>query len=169
MTDWVQTQTGPNAPLLHIGRWEVRLVPHGWVYVPDFGIRRYSESAIPSNVAVNQDTLLCGDKLALYLDAQIALMKNTFKDPMIAGPMPAEFAGVDEAMLLMVKHGALNGYTVVQVQNYVRCGTWIGIITLTTLEPELLKVRQDFERFSKALAILPEPEPPPEQQDGAAL
>ena len=86
MTDWVQTQTGPNAPLLHIGRWEVRLVPHGWVYVPDFGIRKAGEGMVPSNVAVNEDTLLCGDKLALYLDAQIALMKNTFKDPMIAGP-----------------------------------------------------------------------------------
>ena len=168
MTDWVQTQTGPNAPLLHVGRLEIRLVPHGWVYVPDFGIRKAGESMVPSNVAVNEDTLLCGDKLALYLDAQIALMKNTFKDPMIAGPKPAEFAGTDEAMLLMVKHGTLNGYTVVQVQNYVRCGTWIGIVTLTTLERELLNVRQDFERFSKALVIHPEAEPPQDdQQDGA--
>jgi hypothetical protein len=158
MTDWVQTQTGPNAPVLCIGRWEVRLVPHGWVYVPDFGIRKSGDGVVPSNVAVNQDTLLVGDKLSPYLDAQIAMMKNTFQDPTIAGPKPTEFAGADEAMLLMVKHGALNGLSVVQVQNYVRCGKWIGVITLTTLEPELLQVRQDFERFSKALAILPEPE-----------
>jgi hypothetical protein len=163
MTDWVQTQTGPNAPMLNLGRWEVRLVPHGWVYVPDFGIRKAEEGVVPSNVAVNQDTLLCGDKLSLYIDAQIALMKNTFKEPMIAGPRPAEFAGADEAMLLMVKHGALNGYTVVQVQNYVRCGSWIGIVTLTTLEPELLRMRQDYERFFKALVILPEPEQAEEQ------
>ena len=168
MTDWVQIQTGPNAPFLAIGRWEVRLVPHGWVYVPDFGLRKAEEGVVPSNVAVNQDMLLCGDKLALYIDAQMTLMRNTFQEPLIAGPRPAEFAGADEAVLLMVKHGTLNGYTVVQVQNYVRCGTWIGIITLTTLERELLNVRQDFERFSKALAIQPpEAEPPQEQQDGA--
>ena len=168
MTDWVQTQTGPNAPVLAIGRWEVRLVPHGWVYVPDFGIRKAEEGVIPSNVTVNQDTLLCGDKLGLYIDAQMALMRNTFKEPMIAGPRPAEFAGTDEAMLLMVKHGTLNGYTVVQVQNYVRCGSWIGIVTLTTLETELLRVRKDFERFCKSLVILPEPESTQVQTDEVA-
>jgi hypothetical protein len=156
MTDWVQTQTGPNAPILRIGRWEVSLVPHGWIYVPDFGIRKAEEGVVPSNVTVNQDTLLCGDKLSLYLDAQITLIKNTFQEPMIAGPKPAKFAGADEAMLLMVKHRALNGYTVVQVQTYVRS----GVITLTTLEPELLQIRQDFERFSKALVILPETDEP---------
>jgi hypothetical protein len=144
MTDWVQTQTGPNAPILRIGRWEVCLVPHGWVYVPDFGIRKAEEGVVPSNITVNQDTLLSGDKLSLYLDAQITLMKNTFKEPAIAGPRPSEFAGADEAMLLMAKHGSLNGYTVVQVQTYVRCAKWIGIVTLTTLEQELLQVRQDF-------------------------
>ncbi len=156
MADWVQTLTGPNAPIVRIGRWEIRLVPHGWVYVPDFGIRRSEEGVFPSNVAVNDDALLCGDKLSLYLDAQITLMKSTFQEPTIAGPKPAEFAGADEAMLLIVKHRALNGLTVVQVQTYVRCASWIGVITLTTLEPELLQVRQDFERFSKGLRILPE-------------
>jgi hypothetical protein len=161
MSDWVQTQTGPNAPILCIGRWEIRLVPHGWVYVPDFGIRKSGEGFVPSNVALNQDTLLVGTQLSLYLDAQITLMKNTFQDPMIAGPKPVEFAGAHEAMLLMIKHRELNGLSVVQVQNYVRCASWIGIVTLTTLDTELLKVRQDFEKFSKALAILPEPEPSP--------
>ena len=156
MADWVQTQTGPNAMMLCIGRWEVRLVPHGWVYVPDFGIRKAEEGVVPSNVTVGQDTLLAGDKLSLYLDAQLTMMRNTFQDPAIAGPMPAEFAGADEAMLLMVKHRPLNGMTVVQVQTYVRAAKWIGVITLTTLEQELLKVRPDFERFSKALVILPE-------------
>lgn len=156
MADWVQTQTGTNAPILQVGRWEVRLVPHGWVYVPNFGIRKAEEGIPPSNVTVSQDILLAGDKLSLYLDAQVTLMKNTFQEPAIAGPMPSEFAGADEAMLLMVKHRPLNGMTVVQVQTYARSAKWIGIITLTTLEPELLKVRPDFERFAKSLAILPE-------------
>jgi len=156
MADWVQIQTGPNAPVLQIGRWEVRLVPHGWVYVPDFGIRKTEEGVVPTNGTVSQDTLLAGDKLALYLDAQITMMKSTFQEPMIAGPKPSEFTGADEAMLLMVKHRPLNGLTVVQVQIYVRVAKWIGVITLTTLEQELLKVRPDFERFCKALVILPE-------------
>lgn len=156
MADWVQTQTGPGAAILRIGRWEVRLVPHGWVYVPEFGIRKVEEGVVPSNVTVSQDVLLAGDKLALYLDAQITMMKGTFQEPMIAGPRPQEFAGAEEAMLLMVKHRRLNGRTVVQVQTYVRVAKWIGIVTLTTLEQELMKVRPDFERFSKALAILPE-------------
>lgn len=156
MADWVQTQTGPNAPILLIGRWEVRLVPHGWVYVPGSGIRKSEEGVVSSNVTVSEDTLLAGDKLSLYLDAQITMMKRTFQEPVIAGPMPSEFAGADEAMLLMVKHQPLNGMTVVQVQTYVRAAKWIGIVTLTTLEQELLRVRPDFERFSKSLVIQPE-------------
>jgi hypothetical protein len=47
----------------------------------------------------------------------------------------------------------MNQVTVFQVQHYVRSGKWIGIVTLTTLESKLLKVRPDFEQFLKLLRI----------------
>jgi hypothetical protein len=37
----------------------------------------------------------------------------------------------------------------------VRIGRWIGIVTLTTIETELLKVRPDFDQFVQWLRIAP--------------
>jgi hypothetical protein len=54
----------------------------------------------------------------------------------------------------------LHQVSVFQVQHYVRSNRWIGIVTLTTLESELLKIRPEFEQFLKMLRIAPE-EPAP--------
>jgi hypothetical protein len=64
----------------------------------------------------------------------------------------------------MLKHQPMNQTRVFQVQHYIRMDRWIGIITLTTVESELLKVRQDFDQFVKLLKIAPEEAPP----EGAA-
>jgi hypothetical protein len=136
-----------------IGRWIIPAVPFGWTWIPDFGIQRGGDGVVPSNVCLKEDELLAGDKLALYVQTQIGIMKQTFADPIIAGPAPIEFPGADESAMLMLKHQPMNHVTVIQVQHYLRSGKWIGIATLTTLEQELLKVRPDFEKFMKMLRI----------------
>ena len=55
--------------------------------------------------------------------------------------------------MLMVKHRSLQQAAVFQVQNYVRSERWIGIVTLTTIESELLKVRPEFDQFVQWLRI----------------
>ena len=99
--------------------------------------------------------MLAGSKLIFYVQAQITIMKRTFLEPLIAGPAPLEFPGADEGAMLMLKHQPMNQMVVIQVQHYIRSSKWIGIATLTTLEPELLKVRPDFEQFMKLLRIEP--------------
>ena len=136
-----------------IGRWRIPWIPSGWQFIPEYGIRQAGASGPASNVAVGEDELLVGDRLAAYVDAQIAIMKQSFQTLVIAGPRPAEFAGADEALLLMLKHQTVEGIGLVQVQNYVRREKWIGIVTLTALEQDLLKVRKDYENFAQALSI----------------
>ncbi|HEX3436548.1 MAG TPA: hypothetical protein VHT24_07240 [Pseudacidobacterium sp.] len=136
-----------------IGRWIIPSIPFGWNWIPDFGIQRGGEGAIPSNVYLKEDELLAGDKLAPYIQTQIAMMKHTFLDPAIAGPVPVEFPNGEESAMLMLKHQPINNVTVIQVQHYIRSGKWIGIATLTTLESELLKVRPDFEKFMQMLQV----------------
>jgi hypothetical protein len=148
-------QAASHATAARIGRWIIPAIPFGWTWVPDFGIQRIGENIIPSNVYLKEDELLVGDKLELYIQAQIALMKQTFLDPVIAGPAPLQFPGAEEAAMLMLKHMPKDQVIVLQVQHYVRCSKWIGIATLTTLESELLKVRPDFEQFIKLLHIEP--------------
>lgn len=149
-------QAASHATAARIGRWIIPAIPFGWTWLPDFGIQRIGENIIPSNVYLKEDELLIGDKLELYIQTQIALMKQTFLDPVIAGPAPLEFPGAEESAMLMLKHMPKDQATVLQVQHYVRCSKWIGIATLTTLESELLKVRPDFEQFIKLLRIEPQ-------------
>jgi hypothetical protein len=148
-------QAASQSSAARIGRWIIPAIPHGWTWIPDFGIQKAGENTVPSNVYLKEDELLVGDQLTLYIQTQITLMKRTFLDPTIAGPAPLQFPGADESAMLMLKHQTMNQITVIQVQHYIRSGKWIGIATLTTTETELLKVRPDFEQLMKLLQIEP--------------
>lgn len=150
-------QAARSASAARIGRWIIPAIPFGWTWIPDFGIQRLGEGVVPSNVYLREDELIAGDKLEPYIQVQIKIMKQTFMDPMIAGPAPAEFPGAEEAAMLMLKHKPMHQVSVFQVQHYVRSGKWIGIATLTSLETELLKVRPDFDQFMKLLQIDAQP------------
>lgn len=146
-------QIASQSTAARIGRWIIPAIPQGWAWISGFGIQQIVQSGVASNVYLREDELLAGNQLALYIQAQITLMKRTFLEPMIAGPAPLEYPGATEAALLMLKHQPLNEARVFQVQHYIRVDRWIGIATLTTLETELLKVRKDFEQFMKLLKI----------------
>jgi hypothetical protein len=148
-------QAASHANAARIGRWIIPAIPFGWTWVEGFGIQRSGENVTPSNVHLREDELLAGDHLILYIQAQITVMKRTFKDPMIAGPAPSKFPGAQDCAMLMLKHQPMNQMSVIQVQHYMRDERWIGIVTLTTLDTELLKVRPDFEQFLKLLRIAP--------------
>jgi hypothetical protein len=154
-------QTASYSTAARIGRWIIPAIPFGWTWIPDFGIQKGGENVTPSNVYLQEDELLAGDQLVLYIHAQITIMKRTFKDPVIAGPVPSQFRGAEDSSMLMLKHQPMNQMSVFQVQHYMRNDRWIGVVTLTTLESELLKVRPDFEQFLKLLRIAPPPEPAP--------
>lgn len=142
-----------NYTAAHIGRWIIPAIPYGWTWVPEFGIQKRSEGAVPSNVYLREDELVGTDRLELYIKAQVAIMRRTFMEPTVAGPAPIELPGADEAAMLMLRHKPMHQVSVFQVQHYVRSGNWVGIVTLTTLETELLRVRPDFDQFVKVLRI----------------
>ena len=150
-----QGQAARDATSARIGRWIIPAIPFGWTWIPDFGIQKRTEAVVPSNIYLREDQLLAGNQLELYIRAQITLMKRTFAEPVIAGPAPLAFPDAAEAAMLMLKHRPMHQVTVFQVQYYIRSGSWIGIATLTTLEPELLKIRPDFDQFMKLLRIEP--------------
>ncbi len=115
---------------------------------------RHNSPYPSSNITVKDDVLLAGNALQPYIKAQITILKRTYLDPVFAGPQPTELiSGVDEAMLLLIRHKPLNGTSVMQVQTYARIDKWIGILTLTSTDNQLLNVRKDYERFVRTLAI----------------
>ena len=143
----------PAGTAARIGRWIIPAIPFGWRWVDGFGIQRSGDNIAPSNIYIQEDELLAGDQLVLYIQVQITIMRRTFKDPVIAGPAPSRFPGAQDCAMLMLKHQPMSQVSVIQVQHYMRNERWIGIVTLTTLETELLKVRPDFEQFLKLLRI----------------
>ena len=153
-------QSAGYANAARIGRWIIPAIPAGWIWIAGFGIQRSGENVAPSNVHLQEDELLAGDQILPYIQAQITIMKRTFKDPVFAGPLAAQFPGAEDCAMLMLRHQPVNQVSVIQVQHYMRSSRWIGIVTLTTLESELLKVRPDFDQFLKLLRIAPE-EPAP--------
>jgi hypothetical protein len=147
-----------------VGRWGITALPQGWNLVPNFGARQMVQDPrfILSNIALSQDPLPEGKTLPEYIEKQKEMILARYKESKFAGPQPTQFAGAEEAFMLLIRHRVQDAVDMLHVQNYIRVGDWIGIVTLTSPEEQLRAVRPDHDAFVKGLRILPpEPEPDP--------
>jgi len=147
----------------YVGRWGVSACPQGWRFVPDFGIRQMSGDplAITANVALTQEAQPTGETLLDYIHRQGEILQKNLIDLKLGGPSTSTFPGAEEAYLYLVQHRVKESISMLHVQHYVRSGSWIGIITLTTPEHWLAAVRPAFDEFVAGLCILAEPPPAP--------
>lgn len=138
-----------------IGHWQFDGAPPGWFFVPDFGLR-HNVPDPASNIHLNEDTLLAGNALEPYVEAQKAMLLRKYDQPVFAGPQPAKLLSgqTDESMLLLIRHQSMRGTSVLQVQTYVRLQKWIGIVTLTATDRSIRQVRPDYEQFLGMLTVL---------------
>ncbi len=144
-----------SRPLLaRVGRWAVYCVPEGWEFVPDFGVQKREAAQQVANICLTEDTLLAGKLLAPYLVAQRTIFDRVFSDPKIAGPSVIAFPGAEEAALLFIKHGKLEGATpIIQAQTYVRCEQWIGVVTFTAASEYFSGLKTGYQSFAAGLRI----------------
>lgn len=140
-----------------VGRWGLSVLPSGWMFVTDFGIRQMVPDArqIAANISLGQDALTTAEGLPSYIDTQAKLIQQHFKAAKIAGPQPAAFPGAEQSFLFMVRHTPEGAPDMLHVQTYARIGLWVGIVTLTTVEAQLRAVRPDYDAFLRGLRILP--------------
>jgi hypothetical protein len=162
-----QPGTAWNFP--SVGRFGVTALPSGWMFVAGFGIRQVvmDPRFVVCNISLMEDTLPEDKTLTEYIQAQCKMINERHKEVKLAGPQPATFPGSEEALMLLVRHKVKDVIDMLHVQNYVRVGQWIGIVTLTSPEQQLRAVRPDHDAFVKGLHILPPP-PPPEPAPGMA-
>ena len=149
-----QSDAALNFPT--VGRWRVTALPGGWMFIAKFGIKQMvaDPAVIPANVSLGEDVLSAPDGLQAYIAAQGRLIQSHLIAPKIAGPQLMPFPGADEAYLFFVRHTPGGSGTMIHVQQYVRAGSWVGIITLTAREAELQTVRPAYESFAKGLRII---------------
>lgn len=137
-----------------VGRWGVSNIPDEWDFAPDFGIRKLEDGRQLANIRLSGDILPAGNALAPYLVAQKMLIERVFANPKIAGPTVIAFPGADEAALLFLKHGELEGASaLIQAQTYVRVKRWIGIITFTATAETFARFKADYQSFAAGLQI----------------
>jgi len=153
MTNQVGRPTSDSL-LGRVGRWGVTHVPEGWEFAHGFGIRKMEAAAPTANIRLSEDTLPAGKILAPYLVAQKTLIGRMFADPRIAGPSVIAFPGADEAALLFLKHGELEGaLPIIQAQTYVRRERWIGIVTFTAMAERFSGLKAHYQAFAAGLTV----------------
>lgn len=153
MTSPVGRRT-PDSLLGRVGRWGVSYIPDGWEFAHDFGIRQSKGAGQAANIRLSEDILPAGKSLAPYLVAQKTLIGRMFADPKIAGPSVIAFPGADEAALLFLKHGELEGVAaIIQAQTYVRRERWIGIVTFTALADRFSELKAHYQSFAAGLSV----------------
>jgi hypothetical protein len=150
-------QSGPASNLPSVGRWIVTLIPEGWAFVSDFGIRQMPTrtGAVTANVCLGQDGIDSAEAFAPYIERQKTMIGAHLKGARLAGPQPAKFPGADEACMLAARHTVGAVGNMLHAQTYVRQENWVGIITLTVLESQLKEARPAYDAFLKGLRIGP--------------
>lgn len=144
----------PGSLLGQVGRLGVTYVPDGWEFAHDFGIRKAEGGPQAANIGLSEDILPAGKLLGPYLVAQKTLIGRMFADPKIAGPSVIAFPGADEAALLFLKHGELEGAPpVIQAQTYVRRERWIGIVTFTAIAERFSELKGNYQSFAAGLYV----------------
>ncbi len=137
-------------------------MPAGWICITGFGMRQMNAGAgiVVASIGLGEDALSQPSDLAPYIAKQLKLIEGRLKEVKCAGPQAIAFDGADEALLLFVRHTMERSGSMLHAQTYVRVGTWLGIITLTTQEAQMRAVRADYGAFVKGLRITPQTSSP---------
>ncbi|MGH9431417.1 MAG: hypothetical protein ACRD3T_07725, partial [Terriglobia bacterium] len=76
-----------------------------------------------------------------FVESQLSLVREFVTTPQIEKTVPASIKGANEVEAYLIRYGTDDGRRFVQRQIYARAGRRVGVVTLTTLESELAKVR----------------------------
>lgn len=126
---------------MHIGSWIFGTIPDGWEVIEAYGIRSSVKGAFPTEAMVTEDLLTNSATFGQFIESQLSLVREFVTDPQIEKTAPASIAGAQEVETFLVRYGTDDGRRFVQRQIYARAGMRVGVVTLTTLESELTRVR----------------------------
>jgi hypothetical protein len=119
------------------------------------GIQQKVKDAFPSSIGAMEEPLAPGITLQLYVEAQIKMFRDYLRDPTIDAALPPRVPGAMETMALEVHYSTKDGHPICYHRVYARCGSNIGVVTLTTLGKHLSEVRPVFEGFVASATFSP--------------
>jgi pSer/pThr/pTyr-binding forkhead associated (FHA) protein len=128
-------------PALAIGGWTFDKIPNGWKIQEGLGIQQIVKDAFPATIGVMEEPLGPGLTLQHYVDAHTKMFREYLREPKIDIASPPSICGSGETVALEIRYSLKDGPRTFYRRVYARCGSIIGVLTLTTLEKDFPSVR----------------------------
>ncbi len=144
----------PNlTPALAIGSWAFHKIPDRWQIQEGLGIQQVIKDAFPSRIGAIEEPLGPGLTLQHYVDAHTKMFREFLRDPKINLAVPPVIRGSVETVALEIHYSPKEGPSIFFRRDYVRCGSILGVLTLTTLEKDLPSIRPVYDSVLSAISF----------------
>jgi len=140
-------------PSLSIGGWSFHKIPSGWQIQEGLGIQQDVKDTFPSNIGAMEEPLGLGITLQQYVEAQTKMFREYLREPKIDAALPPNIPGSTENQALEVRYSTKDGPSIYLHRVYVRSGSVIGVLTLTTLEKDLSAVRPTYDSILATISF----------------
>jgi pSer/pThr/pTyr-binding forkhead associated (FHA) protein len=144
----------PSEPLaLVIGSWAFHKIPNGWQIQEGLGIQQVVKDAFPSSIGAIEEPLGPGLTLQHYVDAHTKMFREHLRDPKISVTVPPVIRGSVETVALEIHYSPKEGPSIFFRRDYARCGSILGVLTLTTLEKDVPSIRPIYDSVLSTISF----------------
>src|SRR6266704_1525106 len=140
-------------PTLAIGSWAFYKIPPGWQIQDGLGMQLDAKDAFPSSIGAMEEPLGPGITLQQYVEAQTKMFREYLREPKIDAALPPAIPGAAETVALEVRYSTKEGPSIYYHRVYARCGSPIGVLTLTTLEKDLSSLRPAYDSVLASISF----------------
>jgi hypothetical protein len=140
-------------PALTIGSWAFHKIPKGWQIQEGLGIQQVVKDAFPSSIGAIEEPLGPGLTLQHYIDAHTKMFREYLPDPKIEIAVPPVIRGSVETAALEIKYSHKEGPSIFFRRDYARCGSILGVLTLTTLEKDMPSIRPIYDSVLSTISF----------------
>lgn len=149
---------GPAPASVQIGSWVLGKIPAGWELQEGYGIQQIVKDAFPASVVATEEPLQTA-VLQNYVEAQVNMLRQYLREPLIEPALPPVINGADETVAIEVRYQTKERQAVFYRRVYARFAGRVGVLTLTTLESDLPRMQPVFSEILAAASVEPKPLP----------
>ncbi|HYL65125.1 MAG TPA: FHA domain-containing protein [Candidatus Methylomirabilis sp.] len=131
--------------------WSFPAVPAKWQVQEGLGLQS-EEGDFPSSVALAQEAL-GGITLPQFIEFQINMLKGYLREARIEPVVPPRVGGAEETTAVDVRHKTKDGKELIYRRIYVRSGSAVGVMTVTTLASEFPHVLESLQPLLNGAAF----------------
>jgi len=148
-------RTSSLAAALSIGSWCFAGIPEGWEVQEGYGLQRIVKEGFPSNVVASEETLPGGMSLQQFVEAQVKMLRQYWREPQIEPSLPPQIRGAEETVALDARQKTKDGQEILYRRIYARRGRMVGILTFTTLDSDMPQVKPAFDATISNVVLEP--------------